>query len=133
MATVINLTVPPPAPIVVNLTAAPDLPVILDLTTPAAQIIAFNSSQPPAAPVTIEIAAARPGENGGPGASAYEEAVANGFYGDVAAWLDSLRGADGTLGTGLPWVILSAADFSDLSLKDDGTVYDVLIPDLPSA
>ena len=39
------------------------------------------------------------GDDGAPGASAYEVAVADGFVGDEAAWLASLRGADGTDGT----------------------------------
>lgn len=145
MATVINITVPPPEPITINLAGAPDAPVLLDLTTPAAQVITVILSQAPASPVTIEIAEARPGADGAagadgqpgadgePGASAYEVALANGFSGDEAAWLESLQGADGGLGTGLPWVILSDTDFAALSPKDDGTVYDVLIPELPSA
>jgi hypothetical protein len=39
------------------------------------------------------------GEDGVNGASAYEIAVANGFVGDEAAWLLSLRGSDGANGT----------------------------------
>jgi hypothetical protein len=40
-----------------------------------------------------------PGPAGPVGASAYQVAVANGFVGDVTAWLLSLEGADGTDGT----------------------------------
>lgn len=36
--------------------------------------------------------------SGEPGASAYEIAIANGFEGDVTAWLASLRGEDGDNG-----------------------------------
>lgn len=47
--------------------------------------------------------AAEGGPGGGePGLSAYEVAVANGFVGDVTAWLASLHGTDGEDGNGLP-------------------------------
>lgn len=38
------------------------------------------------------------GDDGGPGPSAYQVAVANGFVGDEAAWLVSLKGDPGDPG-----------------------------------
>lgn len=60
--------------------------VSLDIVVQAPAVLDIQVAAPP----VVDVALA-----GIPGASAYQIAVANGFVGDVAAWLASLQGEDG--------------------------------------
>lgn len=57
-----------------------------------------DGAQGPAGQPGDDGAAGTPGSNGEDGLSAYQVAVANGFVGDEAAWLLSLKGAKGDAG-----------------------------------
>lgn len=127
MAT-INITLAPVAvavdvakavtPVTVGVVSTPS-PVTVTAVAGAALTAAIQAAPVPA--VEVEISTAR---------DAYQLALAEGFVGTRAEWLESLQGEDGPpgpTGVGLPWVTISEDDYAALVTKDPNTIYDVLI------
>ena len=72
--------------------------IVIDITIPPPEPIAVNLTDLGAQPATVIVTEAAAGDDGVPGASAYEVAVANGFVGSESDWLNSLIGPQGSPG-----------------------------------
>lgn len=87
-------------------------PILVTVEEPDANPIDLSIAPPPS--IEVQIPA---GYLGPRGFSAYQLAVANGFVGTEAEWLDSLTGVIGPMGESVTTVVLTEAEYLALSAE----------------